>query len=274
MFLPDVSHLPQIVERTLAYKPTSFESFDDHTFKLALRFLPDLVKRMKVKNSLLLAWRFLPEISAILTGGTPKLLLLAEFTGESNEELRLRAEAAQAALKPFNIKTRITASENESEKFWIMRRESFNILRHHVHHKRTAPFIDDIIVRPDQLASFLPKLDAIMSQYDITYTIAGHIGDANFHIIPLMDMSRDDADDIIEELGAKVYDLVFSYGGSMSGEHNDGLIRSHYLPKMYGEDVYRLFEQVKEIFDPAGIFNPGKKVGASWKEAKQHLVTS
>jgi FAD/FMN-containing dehydrogenase len=272
IFLPDLRQLADIVQRTLAYRPTSFESFDDHTFKLAMRFLPDLIKQMKVKNSLRLVWQFLPELTTMLTGGTPKLLLLAEFTGETQHEVTLRAEAAAAALTPFNVKTHLTASPTEARKYWVMRRESFNILRHHVHGKRTAPFIDDIIVRPDQLPEFLPELEKIVGRYNITYTIAGHIGDANFHIIPLMDMSRADTDDIIEELGAKVYDLVFRYGGSMSAEHNDGLIRSHYLEKMYGPEIYRLFGQVKEIFDPTGIFNPGKKTGSNWEYAKKHLV--
>lgn len=271
IFLNDLKPLAAIVQRTLAYQPESFESFDSHTFKLTARFLPALVRSLKAKNSLALAWQFLPEIATVLTGGTPALLLLAEFAGETPAEVRLRAEAAAAALQSFNVKTRL-ASPKEARKYWIMRRESFNLLRHHLHGQRTAPFIDDVVVRPQQLPEFLPRLNEIMSQYNLTYTITGHIGDANFHIIPLMDVSRPDADDIIEELSAKVYELVFSFNGSMSGEHNDGLVRSHYLAKMYGPEVYRLFVAVKNIFDPDNIFNPGKKVGSSWEYAKKHLI--
>ncbi|MBI4021853.1 MAG: FAD-binding oxidoreductase [Candidatus Andersenbacteria bacterium] len=271
IFLDDLKELADIVQRTLTYLPESFESFDSHTFKLTARFLPTLVKQLKAKNALSLAWQFLPEITTVLTGGTPALLLLAEFASDSAAEVRLRAQAAAAALRPFKLKTRL-ASPAEARKYWIMRRESFNLLRHHLHGRRTAPFIDDIVVRPEQLPEFLPRLTQIMSQYNLTYTITGHIGDANFHIIPLMDVSRPDTDDIIEELSAKVYDLVFAFGGSISGEHNDGLVRSHYLEKMYGPEVYRLFAEIKNIFDPDNIFNPGKKVGADWAYAKKHLI--
>jgi len=107
----------------------------------------------------------------------------------------------------------------------------------------------------------------------MVYTIAGHIGDGNFHIIPLMDLTREDVRAIIPELMEKVFKLVFEYQGSMSAEHNDGLIRGPYLPLMYGRDVYQLFRKIKDIFDPHNIFNPHKKVGATFKYSLDHLIT-
>ena len=68
-----------------------------------------------------------------------------------------------------------------------------------------------------------------------------------------------------------MYKLVFQYGGSISAEHNDGLIRSPYLRQMYGEEIYRIFEEIKKIFDPQNIFNPGKKVGADLSYALSHI---
>ena len=128
-----------------------------------------------------------------------------------------------------------------------------------MHGKHTAPFIDDIVVRAEYLPEFLPKLYNILNEYDITYTVAGHIGDGNLHIIPLMDFKRPDFTNIIDELSKRVYELVITYKGSISGEHNDGLIRTPFLPLMYGKEMVHLFERTKDIFDPAHIFNPGKK---------------
>ena len=110
-----------------------------------------------------------------------------------------------------------------------------------------------------------------MSHYKIVYTIAGHVGDGNFHIIPLMNLADPESRRIIPELSKKVYDLVIKYHGSITGEHNDGLIRTPFLKQMYGEKVYGLFEQVKKLFDPDNIFNPGKKVNASINYAMEHL---
>lgn len=271
LFLPDTSDLARIIATVLRYHPESFESYDDHTLKLAMQFFPQMARQMGA-NIFSLAWQFLPEAAVMATSGLPRLMLLAEFTGHDGEEIVRRAKACQAALKQFPIKTRLTRSEAETKKYWSIRRESFNLLRHNIKDKHTAPFIDDLVVRPAVLPEFLPRLTEIMSQYDLTYTIAGHAGDANFHIIPLMDLSKPEQRALIPELAKKVYDLVFEYKGSMSGEHNDGLIRSHFLPQMYGPEVYHLFEEVKKIFDPNNIFNPGKKVGSSWDYALEHMI--
>ena len=174
----------------------------------------------------------------------------------------------------FKVRIRIASSKTDVQKYWTIRRESFNLLRKHVEGKKTAPFIDDIIVRPEHLPQFLPELNRILDEYKnyMIYTIAGHPGDGNFHIIPLMDLSDEKSWNIILELSDKVYDLVLKYGGSITAEHNDGLIRTPYLEKMYGKEVHGLFEEVKRIFDPLNIFNPGKKVGGSIDYASKHIA--
>ena len=138
--------------------------------------------------------------------------------------------------------------------------------------KHTAPFIDDIVVRPEFLPEFLPKLNKILKEYPITYTIAGHAGNGNFHIIPLMDFADEKTGEIIIELSKKVYDLVLEYQGSTTAEHNDGLIRTPFLKQMYGDTIYGIFEKIKNIFDPSNILNPGKKVGATLDYLRAHIL--
>lgn len=270
IFLQDVKVLGELTQEILKFHPESFESYDDNTFALAVKLFPAIARRLK-GNVLTLVWQFLPDFWAVLTGGVPKLVLLAEFTADREEEALKKAEQARVAIKNFELKTVVTKTAGESRKYWVMRRESFNLLRHHVHGKRTAPFIDDFSVRPEYLPEFLPKLNEVLSHYKITYTIAGHVGDGNFHIIPLMDLSKPEMQNIIFELSKKVYDLVLQYHGSITGEHNDGLIRGPYLRQMYGQEVYRLFEETEKIFDPDNIFNPGKKVGSTLAFARSHL---
>ncbi len=272
MFLKDLKPLAEIVATIKPYKPETFESFDDHTMGLALRFLPDMIKKMK-GNIIKLGLQFLPELWMVLTGGLPKLILIAEFTGDSEEDVVERLKKAEKELlEKFQLKTHITRSPQETQKYWTIRRESFNLLRQHSSGLHTAPFIDDIIVHPSDLPDFLPKLNKIFAKYPhLIYTIAGHAGDANFHIIPLMDLSKDDQRQIIPALSEEVYSLVLQYKGSITGEHNDGLIRTPYLEKMYGPKIIDLFKQVKEIFDPQYIFNPRKKVGADITYALNHI---
>jgi FAD/FMN-containing dehydrogenase len=116
-------------------------------------------------------------------------------------------------------------------------------------------------------------LQEILKPYGdvLQYTIAGHVGDGNFHIIPLVDPTNPKVAKVIDELSHKVYDLVMQYHGSITGEHNDGLVRTPYVEKMFGPEMYALFIQVKKIFDPHNIFNPGKKVGTTFSDAFAHL---
>ena len=109
-------------------------------------------------------WSFLPELKMMLTGGFPKLILLAEFAGENEQEVHKQCEKLEEKIKNFKLKIHITRSEAEADKYWDIRRESFALLRKHVAGKRTAPFIDDIIVRPEFLPKFLPELDNIFEQ--------------------------------------------------------------------------------------------------------------
>lgn len=266
VFLKDLKRLAETAERILAFKPESFESYDDHTFRIAFKFLPQLIRQMG-GNIFKLGFGFLPEIYSVLTGGVPKLVLMAEFTAETPEEAVAQAERARDALRDLHEKSRVTETADDAHKYWVIRRESFNMLRHHVRDLRTAPFIDDFAVFPERLPEFLPRLYSILDEYDLTYTIAGHVGDGNFHIIPLMNLHEHHSHEVIKELSVKVYELVHEFGGTITAEHNDGLIRTPFVKMQYGEEVYRLFEKVKKIWDPKGIFNPGKKVGTTWDEA-------
>lgn len=272
LFVNDVAELGTIVPKVLEHAPDSFESYDDNTFSLAVKYFPEFAVQMKT-GIIALGIAFLPEIWMLLTGGIPKLVLLVEFRSESQEGALKSAENLVASLKQAGTRAsmRIAKDAQAADKYWAIRRESFALLRKKVRNKRTAPFIDDFVVPPASLAQFLPELSGLLKQYKLTYTIAGHVGDGNFHIIPLIDPHDPAMPGVIQELSKKVYDLVMKYHGSISGEHNDGLIRTPFVKQMFGEKMYALFEEVERIFDPKGIFNPGKKVGTTFPEAAAHL---
>jgi FAD/FMN-containing dehydrogenase len=274
IFMNDLSPLGRLVDEILTLNPETLETYDDKTMKLAVRFFPDFLKNKGVLGMFKLGWSFLPEFFMLLTGGFPKLIILAEFAGADEAEVNKQCIKLVEKIKDFKLKVHITKNQTESDKYWDIRRESFALLRKHVAGKHTAPFIDDIIVRPEFLPKFLPELNAILSKYDLMFTLAGHAGEGNFHIIPLMDFKRPDTAKIILELGEKVYDLVIKYHGSITAEHNDGLIRTPYLPKMYGEKVMEIFKQIKNIFDPKDIFNPGKKIATESQGGTKEYIAS
>jgi FAD/FMN-containing dehydrogenase len=272
LFINSLAELGKVVPEVLKHGPDSFESYDDHTFAIALKYFPEFAVQMKA-GIISLGISFLPEMFMMLTGGIPKLVLMVEFRADTQEEALKKAEMLAKHIKDQHghVGIRIAKNEKAARKFWVVRHESFNLLRKKVRGKRTAPFIDDFVVPPAVLPEFLPKLEEILSRYDFVYTVAGHVGDGNFHIIPLVDPNRADTAKIIDELSHKVYDLVLEYHGSISGEHNDGYIRTPYVEKMFGPEMYALFLETKKIFDPLNIFNPGKKVGTNFSDALSHL---
>lgn len=275
IFMKDISRLGELVDTILPFHPESIESYDDATMKLAIKFFPDFLKNKGFVGMIKFMWSFWPEAIMMLTSGMPKLIILVEFAGDNEKQISLEAKKLVEAVKPFKFNTRITRSKTDADKYWDIRRESFALLRKHIKDKHTAPFIDDIIVKPEFLPEFLPKLQKILDIYPITYTMAGHAGNGNFHIIPLMDFSDPKTSDIILDLSTKVYDLVLEYKGSTSAEHNDGIIRTPFLKQMYGENVYELFAQTKNVFDSKNIFNPGKKValGGSGAGTKEYIAS-
>lgn len=275
LFLSDLALLPEIVRAVLPFNPESFESYDDHTFTLAVKLLPKLLRQMGFARALRLGFAFLPELSLVLKGGVPKLVLMAEFSEDTHAESFRMARAAAAAVAHLPVSARVIESERNAEKYWVVRRESFALLRKNSKGLYATPFIDDFVVPPDTYPDFLPKLTALLEQYRdrFIYTVAGHIGDGNFHIIPLMDLSKAEVRQVILELAPKVYELVLAYGGTTTGEHNDGIIRTPYLPMQFGPEMVDLFEQTKHIFDPEKIFNPGKKVGGTFADIERSLIT-
>ena len=275
IFLKDIKHLPEIVKRVLPFNPESFESYDDQTFKLAVKFMPQMLQQMGLFPAMRLGIAFIPEVLMVLRGGVPKLVLMAEFSEDTHEEALLMAVKAKDVLEDMHLETQVLKNEQASEKYWKVRRESFSLLRKNVHGLYAAPFIDDFVVPPSSYPTFLPELHDLLEQYKdkFIYTIAGHVGNGNFHIIPLMDLSRKEVRAVIPELSPKVYELVVKYGGSITGEHNDGIIRTPYLPLMFGEKMVSLFEQTKRIFDPENIFNPGKKVGGTLDDIERDMIT-
>jgi len=232
-------------------------------------------------NIFTLGFQFIPEAWMVLTGGMPKMIMLVELTGNDEKKLDEELAALAATIRTFakthgGIRVHPLHNEKAEGKYWTIRRQSFALLHNNTTGLDTAPFIDDFIVKPEYMPEFLPKVNAILDKYkkDLIYTIAGHPGNGNFHIIPLMDLKDERVKALIPVISEEVYRLVFQYKGSITAEHNDGLVRTPYLEEMYGPEIEKLFIETKKIFDPLDIFNPGKKVGGSLQYSEEHIAST
>lgn len=273
-YMRDIDTLGEMIPAVLAHKPATFECFDDNTLWLSFKFIFAFIKRLGFVTWLMMCLQLIPDGLALLRG-FPKMVLLIEFTGDSVEEVKQKIHTARKDLERFNfLYMEEDETEAKSRKFWLMRRESFNLLRSKVKDKHTAPFIDDLIVPPARLSEFLPQLRDIIKKYKLLATIAGHLGDGNFHVIPLMKIEDPAERAKFEPAMREVNTLVIQYGGSVSGEHNDGMIRGPWLEQMYSPSVLGYMREVKALYDPLNIFNPHKKTDATWEYSFAHIRKS
>ena len=250
----NLQQLAEAVQTVLIHHPEGLETYDQHTYELATKYMPSEALAAKVSKS-------------------HHLVLMAQFIEHSKDQTDHYAEVCQKALERKKYKVHYVAIDAEAEAHWRIRRASYSMIKDHPDAGTTAvSFIEDTIVNVDHYGEFLAALEAILADYKITYTYAGHIGDGSIRLIPLVDMHAPQAADMVFELARRTYDLVSAFGGSISVDHNDGLIRTPFLPRMYGPDVMELFVNTKNLFDPLNIFNPGKKIGATEAYSKAHMI--
>ncbi len=270
-YLKSIDSLGEIIPAVLQEKPATFECFDDNTLWLSFKFIFAFITRLGFLTWLIMCLQLIPDGVALLRG-IPKMILLIEFTGSSEAEVKQKIHTARTHLSRFKFSyMEEDNTEAEAKKFWLMRRESFNLLRSKVKEKHTAPFIDDLVVPPARLTEFLPQLRDIIKKYNLLATIAGHLGDGNFHVIPLMKIEDPAERAKFAPAMKEVNTLVIHYGGSVSGEHNDGMIRGPWLEQMYSPTVLGYMKEIKQLYDPLNIFNPHKKTDATWDYSFAHI---
>lgn len=252
--ISDLDTLAEVVNTMLRYEPIACETFDHFTYELAEQYFPDDAARAQVAKG-------------------KHIVILGMFEGDGQHETDVVAGKAKEHLERLGHETFWIDDPATIESFLLIRRQSFKMLLDHpAPNTRAEAFLEDSIVPLENYGKFLERLEATIQEYNMIYTYAGHIGAGSIRLIPLVDMEAEGAAERVMELEAKVNDLVLEFGGSISVDHNDGLIRSPFLERQFGEDMMRLFADVKRIFDPHGIFNPGKKVGGSYHYALEHII--
>lgn len=190
--------------------------------------------------------------------------LLIEVDGDSMDvALRERAERMAAVCRPFKLASELMVAfdAEQREQLWKARKALYPTLYRYDAHKKPINFVDDVVVCAERIGELIHYLERFFGEQRVPVAIFGHIGNGNAHIVPLLDINdQNDFSKMVQgyyEIHSAVLDR---FGGSICGEHGDGRIRAEYVRKMFGEDLYNLFVQVKQTFDPGNILNPGIKI--------------
>ena len=194
--------------------------------------------------------------------GDPEALLLTEFFGDSQEELRAKIDRLERDLSKRGLGyafVRAMAPEEQAN-VWAVRIAGLGLLMGIKGDAKPLPFVEDTAVSPEVLPEYIRRFDEIVRSHDTTAAYYGHASVGCLHVRPLVNIKLQEGLDTLVAISTDISDLVLEFGGSISGEHGDGIVRSVWVEKMFGSRLYNAFREVKRSFDPEGIMNPGKIV--------------
>jgi FAD/FMN-containing dehydrogenase/ferredoxin len=184
--------------------------------------------------------------------------LIIELDGK-NDEILSSLEDLKNAIKTLALKTQIEEDENKRKTLWRIRKSASSILNRTEGSTRSLRFIEDVAVPFDSIMKFYIEEKKILDKHGLRTAFFGHIGTGHFHINPRVDTRSKDFMNLVDKVALETYELVLSLGGTLAGEHGDGILRQPYIQKLQPE-LYELFLEIKKIFDPDWLLNPGKIV--------------
>jgi FAD/FMN-containing dehydrogenase/Fe-S oxidoreductase len=199
--------------------------------------------------------------------------LVIEFPGQSTRQVDARVDDAVRLLRSKGIQFRVAkrgTSAEDVELIWALPGQVVASLDRLQGDSRPLPFIEDIAVPPAQLAEFLVQAQRVFQKHEVTATLYSHAASGQIHLRPILPTPGPGQGAFLETIARDLYRQVVAIGGTISGEHGDGLARTAFIRSQYGP-LYRAFQQVKDIFDPQRMLNPEKIISNDPQLTVRHL---
>ncbi len=192
--------------------------------------------------------------------GTPGGLLLIEMDGETEAEVASKIDALKTALdrKSLGYYTFVTTDIAAQRDIWRMREAGQGLITSVRGPLKASTFVEDAAVAPEKLPEYIKRFQEIVANNNTTAAYYGHASVGCLHIRPMVNPKTSDGLAQMEKIATEVADLVLEFGGSLSGEHGDGIVRGVFTERMFGPTLTNAFREVKRTFDPTGLLNPGK----------------
>jgi FAD/FMN-containing dehydrogenase/Fe-S oxidoreductase len=188
-------------------------------------------------------------------------LLCVEFYGDDVDELKSRMSAVERDLQhPRPRQTRQVLDAAAQQAIWSFREAALGLSTAMKTDDKAISFVEDTAVAPDRLRDYIERFVRIVQRHGTRAGVYAHASVGCLHVRPVVNLKTADGVAKFEAIANEVADLVLEFGGALSGEHGDGLVRGAFNEKMFGPELYQAFRQVKSTFDPEGIFNPGRIV--------------
>ncbi|MEX1241942.1 MAG: FAD-linked oxidase C-terminal domain-containing protein [Cyclobacteriaceae bacterium] len=226
----------------LKYLPSAVELMDHYVFEATKRNTGQTENRFFIQ-------------------GDPQAILVAELTRQSAEQAEADAKALVEDLKSQGLGYSYPVIGGEDiKKVWNLRKAGLGLLSNVPGDKKPVPVIEDTAVDVNDLPAYISEFGEILKKRGLYSVHYAHAGSGELHLRPLINLKRSEGVKLFREIAEDSAALVKKYRGSLSGEHGDGRLRGEFIPRMIGEHNYRLIRELKRVWDPNNIFNPGKIV--------------
>ncbi len=191
--------------------------------------------------------------------GDPGAILAIELAGETREEVVELATSLETELRAAGLGYHYPVIWGaEQNRVWNLRKAALGLLSNLPGDAKPVAVIEDTAIDPQDLPEFVREFDSILAAHGLSAVHYAHAGSGELHLRPILNLKTEEHRQLFRLIAMEVARLVKRYGGSLSGEHGDGRLRGEFLPFMVGKKNYALFREIKQVWDPAGIFNPGK----------------
>ena len=228
---------------------------------IALKHKPTAVELMDGKILELSFQNLEQKRNSFFVEGMPAALLIAEFWGETREEIDAKAVAFEEDVKSSGlvyINTRVYGLD--VAKVWDLRKAGLGVLSGMKGDAKPIGVIEDTAVAPERLPAYMKDFREMLERLHTSCVYYGHISTGELHLRPIINIKTAEGKKLFREIAEETAKLVRKHKGSLSGEHGDGRLRGEFIPLMYGEEVYQLMREVKHCWDPDGVFNMKKIV--------------
>jgi len=196
--------------------------------------------------------------------GDPAAILIVEFSAETADEARARLDAMERALAGAKMGYTVLRALDfpSQDNIWRVRKAAQGLLQGIKGDSKPITFVEDTAVAPERLAAYIERFQQILGRHQVRAAFYAHASVGCLHVRPLINLKDAGQIDTMRAIAEAVGELVIEFGGAFSAEHGDGMVRGWFLERYFGPAIYQAFKNIKTIFDPRGLMNPGKIVNA------------
>ncbi len=226
---------------------------------IALRHKPTSVELMDKAIMDLTRENITQKKNRFFLQGDPGALLIVEFAEETAAIIEAKVKAMESEMRDAGYGFHFPLVRGaDIKKVWELRKAGLGVLSNYPGDAKPVPVIEDTAVAPELLPEYIEELQAILDKLNLPVVYYAHIATGELHIRPVLNLKDKKGVELFHTVALETAKLVKKYKGSLSGEHGDGRLRGEFIPLMIGEKNYALLQDIKNTWDPNGIFNPGK----------------